>query len=165
MPSDSGSPEPSPHKVWRTRAHREADELKEKLAEAEVMAEVINDTEAPALTYHERLTPNTMEAIREFVRERYSPGVTAPVELTEEEQKRIIEGEPYCFHCGKPASSFPEYDPFENSEREVRGSRADYVRREEGTYNRVTNRFACDECYIAIGMPAAPSGYSGWVAP
>lgn len=83
-------------------------------------------------------------------------------DLTSEEEERIAEGEPYCFRCGKPAGSFEEYDDFEESEREVRGSRADYVKREEGTYNPDTNRFACDGCYIAIGLPSGPGG---WIAP
>lgn len=82
--------------------------------------------------------------------------------LSQDERDRITDGEPYCFRCGRPASSFPEYEDFENQEEEVPGSRAAYVRREEGTYNSATNRFACDECYIAIGMPAGPGG---WVAP
>jgi hypothetical protein len=82
--------------------------------------------------------------------------------LTTEEQERLADGEPYCFRCGKPASSFSEYpDEWIDSETSFT-SRADYVRQEEGTYNPVTNRFACDACYIAIGMPSA---YDGWVAP
>lgn len=80
------------------------------------------------------------------------------VSPTLEEQQRIADGEPYCFRCGKPASSFSEY----TSNLEERQSFADYVREEEGTYNPETNRFACDGCYIAIGMPAGPNG---WQAP
>lgn len=83
--------------------------------------------------------------------------------LTPEECDRIAEGEPYCFRCGKPASSFPEYDYSVREGFEVDGAdRADYVRSEEGTYNPDTNRFACDECYIALGMPSGPNG---WRAP
>lgn len=84
------------------------------------------------------------------------PVVPVPA-LTREERDRIADGEPYCFRCGRPASSFEEYDyDFAG------GDRADYVRDEEGTYNPETNRFACDACYIAIGMPAGPDG---WRAP
>lgn len=78
--------------------------------------------------------------------------------LTTEEQQAVADGEPYCFRCGKPASSFSEYA----SNLEECQSYADYVREEEGTYNPHTNRFACDACYIAIGMPAGPAG---WLAP
>lgn len=86
--------------------------------------------------------------------------------LSAAELDRIADGEPYCFRCGKPAGSFEEYDYFEESEREVHGSRADYVKREEGTYNPETNRFACDACYIAIGMPVGgPGSDYGWRAP
>lgn len=83
------------------------------------------------------------------------------VNLTAEEIDAVGDGEPYCFRCGKPASSFHEYrvmaaDGFGNEDA------AGYVREEEGTYNPDTNRFACDACYIAIGMPTAPRG---WRAP
>lgn len=83
--------------------------------------------------------------------------------LTREESDHIADGEPYCFRCGKPASSFSDYDMYV-SEGEDGGpaTRADAVRNEEGTYNPDTNRFACDACYIAIGMPTAPEG---WKAP
>ena len=83
--------------------------------------------------------------------------------LTTEERDRIADGEPYCFRCGKPASSFGAYcdddgecggPPYEDA--------VTYVREDEGTYNEETNRFACDECYIAIGQP---STRRGWVAP
>lgn len=81
-----------------------------------------------------------------------------PGDLTAEEAGAIADGEPYCFRCGKPASSFSEYA----SNLEERQSFAEYVRDEEGTYNPETNRFACDGCYIDIGMPSAPGG---WRAP
>lgn len=89
-----------------------------------------------------------------------------PQSLTTEEQQAIADGEPYCFRCGKPASSFSEYsDDWIDSETSFT-SRADYVRQEEGTYNPDTNRFACDACYIAIGMPAGEPGDAyGWKAP
>lgn len=78
-------------------------------------------------------------------------------ELTADEADAIANGEPYCFRCGKPASSFPEYDY-----QFAGGDRADYVRNQEGTYNPDTNRFACDVCYIVIGTPSSPGG---WRAP
>lgn len=84
-----------------------------------------------------------------------------PQSLTTEEQDRIADGEPYCFRCGKPASSFEAYEY-----QFAGGDNADYVRNEEGTYNPETNRFACDGCYIAIGMPVGEPGQEyGWKAP
>jgi len=80
--------------------------------------------------------------------------------LTAEERDAIADGEPYCCRCGRPASSFREY--VQGALEECLASAVDYVRHEEGTYNRATNRFACDGCYIAIGMPTAPNG---WKAP
>jgi len=38
----------------------------------------------------------------------------------------------------------------------------EYVRTEEGTYNRENGHFACTECYVNLGMPTAPWG---WYAP
>lgn len=84
-----------------------------------------------------------------------------PRVVADAEQDRIADGEPYCFRCGKPASSFPEYWEHPDTDLDVEDA-AGYVRREEGTYNPDTNRFACDGCYIAIGMPAGPDG---WRAP
>lgn len=80
--------------------------------------------------------------------------------LTPEEADRIADGESYCFRCGKPASSFPEY--CDRTCGSPEGCADQYVRREEGTYNPETNRFACDACYIAIGMPTSSEG---WRAP
>lgn len=37
-----------------------------------------------------------------------------------------------------------------------------FVWAEEGTLNRRTGRFLCDDCYIKAGMPTAPGG---WVVP
>jgi hypothetical protein len=37
----------------------------------------------------------------------------------------------------------------------------EYVLEEEGTLNPENNHFACDECYIRLGMPTTPWG---WVA-
>lgn len=88
--------------------------------------------------------------------------------LTTEEQDRVADGEPYCCRCGKPASSFEAYDAHIEPEGvdypNAPKSRADAVREEEGTYNPDTNRFACDACYIAIGMPADNEA-GGWRAP
>lgn len=38
----------------------------------------------------------------------------------------------------------------------------EYVRKEEGTYNRANGHFACDDCYIKLGMPTREHG---WKAP
>jgi hypothetical protein len=38
----------------------------------------------------------------------------------------------------------------------------DFVREEEGTFNRSNGHFLCTDCYIAAGMPSSPEG---WVAP
>ena len=93
-------------------------------------------------------------------------GVDVTARLTTEERDRIADGEPYCFRCGKPASSFEAYDvhidPYEGAPK----TRAEAVRVEEGTYNAESNRFACDACYIAIGMPTGgPRNAYGWKAP
>lgn len=66
--------------------------------------------------------------------------------------------EPMCFNCHKAASEIPDVVQWAEIEEMTP---ADYAR-EDGTYNRSTNRFACTDCYIAIGMPSSPNG---WVAP
>ena len=37
-----------------------------------------------------------------------------------------------------------------------------YVRVEEGTYNRENGKFLCDLCYLKAGTPSSPTG---WVCP
>lgn len=87
---------------------------------------------------------------------------STPGSLTTEEQDRIADGEPYCFRCGKSASSFEIYEQLYDAGSGA--TAAEWVREQEGTYNPATNRFACDACYIAIGMPVGPLSV-GWKAP
>lgn len=68
------------------------------------------------------------------------------------------QGSPTCFNCGKTAAEIPGWE----TEAEIEKITVEEYARQDGTYNPATNRFACDECYIAIGMPVAPGG---WVAP
>jgi hypothetical protein len=35
-----------------------------------------------------------------------------------------------------------------------------YVMAEEGTYNGDNGHFLCDTCYIAVGMPSSPQGWT-----
>lgn len=72
--------------------------------------------------------------------------------------KHHAEEAPVCFRCGKSAYETDAYDPYMGPD----DTRAMACRREEGTYNPDQNTFACDECYLAIGMPSSPSG---WRAP
>jgi hypothetical protein len=71
---------------------------------------------------------------------------------------------PYCFRCLSVPDDLKEYQPGEFWAEGEYESPDDYVRQCEGTYNPVTNRFACTECYIEIGMPSS-AGYPGWKAP
>lgn len=67
--------------------------------------------------------------------------------------------EPICTGCNKRPDEIEEYV------EAVEGSHltpADYVRIEEGTYNRANGHFLCTPCYIDAGMPSSPTG---WVAP
>ena len=57
-----------------------------------------------------------------------------------------------CFRCGKHPSEIPTYVMCGQEEGITA---AEYVRREEGTLNPENGHFACDDCYIAIGQPAA----------
>ena len=78
--------------------------------------------------------------------------------------------EPYDPYCQRYARNMPEYDFFwaETSEQynmvrenERGDKRVEYVLKEEGTLNPTNNHFACDKCYIKLGMPSSPRG---WVA-
>jgi len=70
-----------------------------------------------------------------------------------------MDNEPTCFVCKKKASELTEYTT------ECIGWKltpAQYVIKEEGTFNRESNHFCCTACYIDIGMPSGPRG---WKAP
>lgn len=66
---------------------------------------------------------------------------------------------PVCIGCNRTPDEIAIY--VEMAEEE--GITADeYVRRNEGTYNRANGHFACDPCYIRMGQPSSPTG---WKAP
>lgn len=68
---------------------------------------------------------------------------------------------PVCIGCGKTPEQLCEYtDP------QIIGDMTpdNYVRTEEGTYNRTNGHFACSICYIAMGMPAKRYP-DRWIAP
>lgn len=55
-----------------------------------------------------------------------------------------------CFHCGKKPEEIEEYV---EAAREEETSPAEYVSKEEGTYDPVTGCFYCTLCYVEVGMP------------
>lgn len=135
MPSDDGSQEPLPHE---DPFHHPLD----KELQAEVFTKVYS-----------------MDALRKALG-RFMAAAHPKRELTPDEEGWIADGMSYCFNCGLPSRSFPEYRDL--AEAEGLSSTEAYVQMEEGTYNPDTNRFACDECYVEIGMPSSPNG---WQAP
>lgn len=166
MPSNSGSPEPCPecsriigHKMDCTQDRFTADMAREAMAK-------VREEHYSSLP---RKTISLAEGLANFRRasgweEHFKPTEGLSPALTRDEEQRLADGEPYCFRCGRPASSFSEYGDFIGVVGSIAGNRAAYVRNEEGTWNPATNRFACDGCYTAIGMPATSSG-EGWKAP
>lgn len=69
---------------------------------------------------------------------------------------------PFCTGCNKPATEILEYVDVAEEE----GMTPDeYVRELEGTYNHNNGHFLCTACYIEAGMPSAPVGHPGWIAP
>lgn len=66
---------------------------------------------------------------------------------------------PICTGCRKHPDQLSEYV---SAAADAGISPDDYVRREEGTYNRENGHFLCTNCYIKAGMPSSPRG---WVAP
>ena len=66
---------------------------------------------------------------------------------------------PVCNYCHKTPSEIPEYVDFAE---QANMTPDEYVKSEEGTYNRLNGHFACTDCYMSIGMPCSSDG---WVAP
>jgi hypothetical protein len=66
-----------------------------------------------------------------------------------------------CTGCNRPADEIEEYI---EAAAEEDMTPDDYVKSEEGTYNRANGHFLCTDCYIAAGMPAVPHP-GRWVAP
>lgn len=73
---------------------------------------------------------------------------------------------PQCPYCDRFASDMREIDDAiimyggELAPKRERGeAREQWVREEEGTYNAETGEFACDSCYISLGMPSSPMGW------
>jgi hypothetical protein len=64
-----------------------------------------------------------------------------------------------CIGCRKAPAEIDEYKEMGEVEDMTP---EDFVRREEGTYNRENGHFVCTDCYIKIGQP---SSSRGWVAP
>jgi hypothetical protein len=66
-----------------------------------------------------------------------------------------------CFYCHRTPAEIPVYVECGQA-NEV--SAEEYVWHEEGTLNRETGHFACDDCYVRIGMPVGERG-TRWTAP
>ncbi len=68
---------------------------------------------------------------------------------------------PTCFRCHRPPAEIPGW----MYDAHVEGMDVNAYAKADGTYNPVTNHFACDTCYLAIGQPAYPWPGTPWVAP
>lgn len=66
---------------------------------------------------------------------------------------------PLCTGCNKHPDQIEEYVELAQDEGITPD---DYVRTEEGTYNRENGHFLCTACYCHAGMPSSDRG---WVAP
>lgn len=64
-----------------------------------------------------------------------------------------------CIGCNKQPHEIEEYTEMASDEGMTPEQ---YVRSEEGTFNRENGHFACTTCYINMGMPSSPRG---WTAP
>ena len=78
--------------------------------------------------------------------------------ICENEEKPI---EPLCTGCNKHPE---EIEEFVEAAKEEAMTPAEYVRKEEGTYNQANGHFLCTVCYIEAGMPSRPYPDS-WKAP
>lgn len=66
---------------------------------------------------------------------------------------------PVCTGCNKTPNQIDEYV---DAGMEEFMTPNQYVREEEGTYNKTNGHFLCTSCYIDAGCP---SSNTGWVAP
>ena len=69
---------------------------------------------------------------------------------------------PICVGCQKQPHEIREYFDAAAEEPEFYENAADYVRKEEGTYNTKNGHFLCTDCYEKAGCPSTPKG---WIAP
>ena len=67
--------------------------------------------------------------------------------------------DPICTGCNKRPAELAEYVEMGKLEDMTPD---DFVRSEEGTFNRENGHFLCTPCYVRAGMPSSPTG---WVAP
>lgn len=77
--------------------------------------------------------------------------------------------EPYDPNCKRYARDMPELDYFwPESEEDLEltpadarpARRAQFISEQDGTYNSLNGHFLCDACYIAVGMPTSPKGWT-----
>ena len=86
----------------------------------------------------------------------------ADIEFTPAEEEMLkpdpvtLDGEPFCAYCYRTANQITEYWP------EITGAlaTAEAQVKMDGTYNPEKNQFCCTECYISIGMPSNPWGWT-----
>jgi len=64
-----------------------------------------------------------------------------------------------CGYCGIP----PHRDPYYVDVARDEDTTPEAVAEEDGTFNPMTGRYACNACYIGLGMPSAPG--PGWQVP
>lgn len=64
-----------------------------------------------------------------------------------------------CIGCNKEPHEIQEYIEIANEESMTP---EEYVKCEEGTFNKENGHFTCTSCYIKMGMPSSPQG---WTAP
>jgi hypothetical protein len=69
---------------------------------------------------------------------------------------------PFDPMCGRYACDMEELDAYVDPG--FHRDREDYIKQEEGTYNKSNGHFLCDSCYIRAGMPVGDNG-SRWVCP
>ena len=55
-----------------------------------------------------------------------------------------------CKACGKAPNELSEYV---SAAKVANITPEEYIRKEEGTYNRKTDLFFCTPCYVKVGMP------------
>ncbi len=96
------------------------------------------------------------EPFADFIRRERGPNAYIQIHGAAKKQSPV---EPVCIRCKKRPGQIEEYIEAAADEEMTPD---EYVRQEEGTYNRENGHFLCTPCYVKAGMPSSPQG---WVAP
>jgi hypothetical protein len=125
-------------------------------------ANVGKSNEAAALAIWEAACEAQREKDAEWINDNMWKSPTLPECVVAIRTSPLAEPEkmkPLCIGCNKHPDEIEEYV---ETARDEGMTPDEYVREEEGTYNKSNGHFLCTTCYVNAGMPSSPFG---WTAP